>query len=236
LKVYFQSLLTAICSPSPGCLNGGTCTSPNVCQCYIGGFGNQWQGSVCQDHLPSIITQTSDTYYAICYTVAGGDSTASTPGSGACQYTHGALDENPLQAVDGNVNTKYLNYGYGSSSQSSSTQGTNTGFYVTPLNGISVLKGILFATANDSPERDPITCTVEGSNYGSSSLSYGWAWTLIYSGTTGIPGGYDPGRLIYMSSVAISNNVYYTSYRILITSQRGVANSVQYSEAHLLGY
>jgi hypothetical protein len=32
----------AVCSPS--CLNGGTCTAPNTCQCIAG----IWSGNICQ--------------------------------------------------------------------------------------------------------------------------------------------------------------------------------------------
>ncbi|CAF1564578.1 unnamed protein product, partial [Didymodactylos carnosus] len=168
-----------VCNPT--CLHNGNCTSPNTCVCYIGGFGNKWQGSYCQDPIPSIITQITDTYYAICKTTAGGDSIASTPGLGICQYTSGVRDENPLNAVDEDVTTKYVNFGWGNISTSSATQGVGTGFYVTPLNGVSVLKGILFATANDAEERDPLMCTIEGSNYTTSLLSNGYTWTLLYS-------------------------------------------------------
>ncbi|CAF1390573.1 unnamed protein product, partial [Didymodactylos carnosus] len=117
-----------------------------------------------------------------------------TPGVSICQNTSGVRDENPLNAVD-DVTTKYVNFGWGNISTSSAAQGVGAGFYVTPLNGVSVLKGILFATASDAEERAPLTCTIEGSNYTTALLTNGYTWTLLYSGTTGIPSATVPSRM-----------------------------------------
>ncbi|CAF1215128.1 unnamed protein product, partial [Didymodactylos carnosus] len=183
------------------------------------------------------LTQPDDTYYGICQTVAGDNSTESTPGIDVCQYTNTSIHYwPPSLAFDNNVSTKYLNYGSGAQSASTETQGTGTGFYVSPKNGSSVLKGIVFATGDDQPNRDPIMCTVEGSNNASSFLVYGSSWTLIYSGSTGIPASPAPERSQYMSPISINNMIPYTAYRVLITQQSGSANGVQYSECHLLGY
>src|SRR5262245_54380124 len=71
-------------------------------------------------------------------------SSNNSPGSGA---------ENSPNAIDNNVNTKYLNF-----------DKLNTGFTVTPTMGSSVCRGITLVSANDAPERDPASFLLEGSN------------------------------------------------------------------------
>src|SRR5262249_57515534 len=60
--------------------------------------------------------------------------------------------ESPPNAIDNNTATKYLNFAK-----------TNTGFIVTP-SAMSVLTSFQLFTANDSPERDPTTVSIEGTN------------------------------------------------------------------------
>src|SRR5439155_13668085 len=72
---------------------------------------------------------------------------------------------------DKNVNTKYLNF-----------DKLNTGFIVTPVAGKSVALGLRLATANDAPERDPMTFTLEGANTPTGP------WTLVASDVTGLSG------------------------------------------------
>ena len=139
-------------------------------------------------------------------------------------------------AIDGSLHTKYLNYGnHGSMLVSIFQPGMNSGFYVTPsISSASIARGLLFATANDAPGRDPITVTLEGTN--STALNSSSSWTLIYKGSTGISASTIPSRYTYGDLQTFSNTVAYKSYRLLITSQRGYGDSVQYSEAHIMGY
>ncbi|CAF3877715.1 unnamed protein product, partial [Rotaria sp. Silwood1] len=177
------------------------------------------------------ITQPGDSIVGICNTIAGG----STGGSNV-NYPS---SENPPTAIDGSLSTKYLNFGDSSSGCSgSSSPGINTGFYVTPtISSASVAVGLRFATAGDTPNRDPITVTLEGTNAtGTTALNLGSSWTLIYSGSTGISSSTDPGRQTYVSQQSFSNTIAFKSYRLLITSKRGTDNSVQYAEAHIIGY
>ena len=103
--------------------------------------------------------------------------------------------------------------------------------------GGCVVTGIQFATANDQPTRDPITMALEGSNVANPSLlSQGSSWILIYTGPTGISNTAIPSRTTYVDPQYFSNTVRYTSYRLIMTSQRGYSSNLQYSEAHLLGY
>ncbi|CAF2972703.1 unnamed protein product [Rotaria sp. Silwood2] len=177
------------------------------------------------------ITQAGDPIVGICNTIAGGN----VSGSGV-NYP---ITENVSNAIDGSLSTKYLNFGSSSAGCSgSSPAGINTGFYVTPTrSNASIAFGLLFATANDSPNRDPITVTLEGTNATTTAaFNSGTSWTLIYNGSTGISSSTDPGRQIYVSQQIFSNTIAFRSYRLLVTSKRGTDNSVQYAEAHIVGY
>lgn len=145
------------------------------------------------------------------------------------------------KAIDDSLNTKYLNFGrpFGNGIYApTSYPGVGTGFIVTPSRNIaSVACGILFATANDAPERDPLTITLEGSGVTTiAALNSGSSWTLIYNGSTGMNLSTIPPRMIYVTQQNFSNTIRYRSYRLLVTSQRGISNSVQYAEAHIIGY
>ncbi|CAF1522553.1 unnamed protein product, partial [Rotaria sordida] len=177
------------------------------------------------------ITRAYDPTVGICNTIAGG----STGGSG----NNYPVTENPYNAIDGNTNTKYLNFGDGSTGcYGSAPPGINTGFYVTPtISNATVAIGLLFATSNDFPTRDPTMVTLEGTNETSiAALNSGASWTLIYNGSTGIDSYIDSNRLTYVSRQNFSNTMAFSSYRLLVTAKRGVSNSVQYAEAHIMGY
>ncbi len=177
-----------------------------------------------------VITGSADPIYGIWNTTAGGDSTASSAGTGSGQYP---ASEGPICALDSLTGTKYLNFGNGDSSVSSLTKGVGTGFYVVPVAGVSVVTGIQFATANDAQERDPLTITLEGTN-ALGALTLGSSWTPLYSGPTGLS-GLGANRQAYGTVQAIANSTPYAAYRVLVTSQRASSNSVQYSEVSLLG-
>lgn len=132
-----------------------------------------------------------------------------------------------------------MNFGYPNTGCSGvASPGLHTGFFFIPTVGNgSIARAIRFATAGDSPTRDPITMTLEGSNYTTiSSLNLGTSWTLIYSGSTGISSSTDPGRQVYGTQENLPNTEEFISYRILFTSKRGTDNSVQFSEFELMGY
>ena len=147
--------------------------------------------------------------------------------------------ENYTNAIDNDVTTKYLNFGgQACDGCTSTTQGIDTGYIVLPaISSATIARAILFATANDLFERDPLTVTLEGSNASdAATLSQASSWTLIYSGPSGIDANMDPGRGVYTNQQNFSNTTPYRSYRLLITSRRANANSVQYAESHILGY
>ncbi|CAF5087425.1 unnamed protein product [Rotaria sp. Silwood1] len=171
------------------------------------------------------ITRAGDTIVGIYSTLAGGS-------IGGSDGVFSNSQEYPSMAIDGSTTTKYLNFG------TLSNPGINTGFYVIPkISNASIACSILFATANDFPQRDPITVTLEGSNTTSTNtLMSGSSWTLIYNGSTGINALVDPGRNTYVPPQNFSNAKAYAAYRLLITSKRSSEYSVQYSEAQIWGY
>jgi hypothetical protein len=181
--------------------------SPSV---FVTAVGNAvtgfYQGSVGEDDLPSSV------------------------GSGAGQYPSAMA---PARAIDVNPATKYLNYGNGGSTVSSATKGVGTGFIVTPALGPSIVTGIQVATAADTPNRDPLTVSIEGSN-ATTDLNAGASWTLIADNVNlGI--NVDPARQMFGPVVMFANTTAYRSYRVIVKSQRGADTSVQYAEMNLVG-
>jgi hypothetical protein len=109
----------------------------------------------------------------------------------------------------------------------------NTGFVVTLGGGAQVVNAIQFATANDSPSRDPYSISVEGSNAADARQSgAGAGFVLLYEGTAGLED--DLGRTAWGRVVQFSNSTAYASYRVLITAITGNnADAAQYSEVKL---
>jgi hypothetical protein len=164
-------------------------------------------------------------------TSVGGDSLVPTSGYGVGHYPVG---ETPANACDNNTATKYLAYGMCERYETSYLCGLYTGFYVQPQGGASLVKELQICTASDSPERDPLTVTLEGSNESGIALTVGTSWTLIYNGSSGVDS--DPGRSTCGATQFIYNTIRYKSYRFLVTSKRSTVDCVQYSEVQLFGY
>jgi lysophospholipase L1-like esterase len=142
----------------------------------------------------------------------------------------GGSDALPAAATDGDASTKYLNQSH----DGSNNPGINSGLVVTPKVGSSIVTSVLFTAANDVPDRDPTTFTLEGSNDADAMAEGAKGFTLIYEGTTGM--GQDPGRGNPGDIVKFTNATAYKTYRILITSIRSQqADSVQYAEIQLFG-
>ena len=133
--------------------------------------------------------------------------------------------ESPPNAIDNSTGTKYLNFAE-----------INCGFIVTIPGGSSTVTGFQFTTANDAPERDPITITIEGTTAADPTTAAGNAtWTQIYSGPSGL--GTDPGRLGVGGAISFANASAFNTYRLLITDVRNqaTANSMQFSEVQFVG-
>jgi len=178
------------------------------------------------------LLSAADAIAPIWDTKAGGDSKDSTAGTTtAGQFPAG---EAVTFLLDGKMNTKYLNFGTGGGGGVSSlTKGVGTGFFVTPTLGSSIATGFKISTANDAPERDPLSIILEGSNATGADLKLGTSWATIFTGDTGLTP--DPGRQKAGPQIDFSNSTAYTSYRLIVNSQRASANSVQYSDFALYG-
>ena len=187
---------------------------------------------ICSTTRLSILTGTNEAVYGLWNTTFLGDGTPATPGDDFGNYI---ISEAPQYALDQNSSTKFTSFGYCLADEDYEYCGIDTGFYVTPQQGPTLLLGIQFTTANDFSVRDPLTITIEGSNATSSALLLGTSWSLIDSVSTGLE--VSPGRKTdAMFRCLPSNTIWYTSYRILITSVQDAADCVQYSEVKLFGY
>jgi len=133
--------------------------------------------------------------------------------------------ESPSKVIDGDINTKYLNFGK-----------LNTGFIVTPSIGPSVLDSFQITTANDSAERDPVTWELYGTNDeivdGDNSDATGETWTLICAGTMNLPDErFTPGEMVDICN----QDQAYASYLMLFPTVKGDGNSMQIAEIQFYG-
>lgn len=121
--------------------------------------------------------------------------------------------EGVANAIDNRHSTKYLNF-----------DRLNTGFTVTPAIGTTIVRGLQLTSANDAPERDPASFTLEGSNDGTN-------FTQISSDS--VPAF--PQRF-YTHTIDISNNTIYRTYRLIFPTVVGPGgNSMQIAEVEFLG-
>lgn len=178
------------------------------------------------------VTAAGDVIIGFYQGSVGGNHTTSTVGSGTGQYPS---TQSPTKAIDSDPTTKYLNYGNGGSGTSSLTKGVGTGFCVTPVAsvGSSLVTGIQVVTAADTANRDPLTVSIEGTT-ATTNFNLGTTWTLI-ADNVNLGLDTDPGRKAFGPLVRFNNTQPYRSYRVIVKSQRGSANSVQYAEMNLVG-
>jgi autotransporter-associated beta strand protein len=119
------------------------------------------------------------------------------------------------RVIDGNLSTKYLNFGE-----------NNSGFYVVPSTGPSIIDSFQLHTANDSDNRDPATWTLHG-------MAPGGIWSQIDTGSVSLPTARNtPGPI-----VTVSNTNVYVAYRMTFNTVRNsaTANSMQVAEAQFFG-
>jgi hypothetical protein len=134
--------------------------------------------------------------------------------------------ESPSKLIDGTSTTKYLNFGK-----------TNVGFIITPGKGMTIVKSFEITTANDSPERDPASWVLYGTNSAIGSVNnsdgLGEVWTLIDSGTLALPAD----RMMPGGMVAVNNNAIFASYKMLFPTLKdaALANSMQVAEIQFYG-
>jgi hypothetical protein len=179
-----------------------------------------------------VFNRTNETIYAIWNTTAGGNSSPSN----SSYYEIGAYwpTEPPEAAVDGNITTIYTNHGTCNITIWLITCGDNTGLYLTLNDGPFTLIAFYFYTNDLDSERDPLTITIEGSNLNGSALTLGSSWTLIYNGSSGLTS--DPGRSAMGTLQILPNaSIPFNSYRLLVTSKRGIETCTSYAEFVLIG-
>ena len=130
-----------------------------------------------------------------------------------------SLGETPAQALDGDPETKYLNFG-----------GANSGIIVTPESGTSVVQSLVVTTANDAPERDPATFILYGTNdpivSTDNSRGDGELWTEIARAEFEIP----IERFTETPPINITNSISYTSYRLVFDTLIGGENLMQIAD------
>src|SRR6266581_7055625 len=129
-------------------------------------------------------------------------SSTMSPGS---EGVANAIDDQP---------TKYLNF-----------DKLNTGFTVSPVAGLSLVSGLTLTSANDAPERDPASFTLEGAYDGTN-------FTLIASGDVPL----FTNRFEKLTFL-FDNSIPYLQYRVTFptVANAAAANSMQISEVELLG-
>ncbi|NQT01543.1 MAG: hypothetical protein HQ580_05945 [Planctomycetes bacterium] len=131
--------------------------------------------------------------------------------------------ETPDLAADDDIGTKFLHF---------KGELEPTGIQVEPASGASVVTGLTFTTANDSPERDPISYELSGSNE-----SIDGPYELIASGDIVDFAQEDAWPRFTMNATPISfeNGVAYKYYQVMFPAVRdpGGANSMQIAEVEL---
>jgi hypothetical protein len=117
--------------------------------------------------------------------------------------------------------TKYLNFGE-----------QNSGIIITNSEGAIDVNYMRFRTANDSPERDPASYRLEGTNdpitsEPNSNSNGTEVWTLISEGTLSLPND----RHTLSDFIAVNSPMDFTSYRLVFpTTKMDTANSMQIAD------
>ncbi|MCD6394551.1 MAG: lamin tail domain-containing protein [Planctomycetes bacterium] len=133
-----------------------------------------------------------------------------------------ATEKSP-NAIDDDVNTKYLNFG-----------GEGTGFCITPAEAGTVVGGLTFTTADDAPERTPIHFILYGSNY-SITGPFAPIWSdEITDFKQAVPW---PPLTKNATPIHFTNTKAYDHYKLVFTAVRdpAAANSMQIAEVEFLG-
>ena len=134
--------------------------------------------------------------------------------------------EVPANTIDNSITTKYLNFG--------GKVQPPSGFCVTPSLGYTVVTGLTFTSANDTPARDPIAFELYGAH-----ASIDGPWTLIAKGAIddfARPIEW-PRRWKGVTPIGFANGAAFAHYKVVFASLRDFAatNSMQIAEVELLG-
>ena len=153
------------------------------------------------DYNAVLFPQLSPNVLSAKDTIVG--SSANTPGA-----------EGVANVIDGKSSTKYLNF-----------DKLNTGFTVTPAAGSSIINAISITSANDSPERDPASYLIEGSEDGVffQTIASGNVAAFSARFTT--------------QAFTFANTAVYKTYRVTFptVAKASTANSMQVADVGLHG-
>jgi hypothetical protein len=134
-------------------------------------------------------------------------------------------NESPPNAIDNNVNTKYLHFKGGSIA---------TGIQITPLEGQSIVNGLTFTTANDDYGRDPTSFELSGSNEGIDG-----PYEIIAAGDIVDFAGEElwPRFTKNATPITFANDKVYAHYQLLFPNVSRPNNDglMQIAEVELLG-
>ena len=120
-------------------------------------------------------------------------------------------------SIDNSVATKYLNF-----------SGANSGLMVIPSAGPSLVTQLTFTTANDVPNRDPITYKLEGSKDDGQTFT-----TIVQSAATNITP--QTGRFTKVVAAQFDNKEWYNAYRLTFPTLILQSDVMQIGEVELLG-
>jgi|GEM_PF-1412918 len=131
------------------------------------------------------------------------------------------VNEGPRNVLDGNFDTKYLNFGR-----------LRSGFIVTPSGGAATLGSMDLTTANDFSERDPTTIEIYGTNdlilSVDNSLGQAESWTLLASENLAL----SDLRLTVSEVISLNITVAYASYKVIFGNTKAVGNSMQIADVN----
>ena len=212
---------------------GAITSSPAPVQIGSDGWGSDWIGGIDEVRIYSRALSAGEVLFLTGHmsdVTRPGDLVVGVPDDGV---TTGGEDngwpaaETPDLAIDDNVNTKFLHF-----------RGDTgpTGLRIKPSVGPTVVTGLTFTTANDTPGRDPIAFELYGSN-GSIDGPY----TLIASRDIVDFAGTEewPRFTKNATPIVLNNDQAYTYYQVLFTAIRGPVggsvNSMQIAEVELFG-
>jgi hypothetical protein len=129
-------------------------------------------------------------------------------GTISAQYTDSPAGEDIAKLIDNNSNTKYLTF-------------HNAGWVQFRSGGSHIVTSYAITSANDAPERDPLTWTFQGSNNGST-------WTTLDTRNNE-----DFVNRLQRKAYTFANSASYSYYRVNLTNNSGTI--LQLAELEIYG-
>lgn len=125
-------------------------------------------------------------------------------------------NETPTKVIDGDGNSKYLNF-----------SGPNSGFVVTTNRAPTIARSFTITTGNDTPGRDPASYEIWGTNGTAVEPDNGDGlensdWVLIASGSLALP----DGRNAVAAPVGFDNTLAFSQYKIIFPNLKDNAQGL----------